>query len=98
MIKYSSLIIKIVEALLWLLLTRTNISIVIYVYHAFSLKLVDELLGMLVLLSHLVELGQLLLGSCQLGQLSLHFRLFVCLGLLGGGYLDSGPSSFAGYL
>ena len=86
------------EALHWSLLAGTDVPTIIDIDHTLGLELVDHLLGLLVLLDHLVELSQLLLGSSQLCHFSLHICLFVGFGLLGGSDFGSGPSSFAGDL
>ena len=76
--------IEVVKALHRLLLAWRDVAAIVDFDHSLGLELRNDLLSLFVLLNHLVELSQLLLGSSQLRKLGLGVSL-----VLGSGFLVS---------
>ena len=94
----TSLVIEVLELGLRLLLGWRDVAELIHVDVALSLQLLEEGLGVLVLLLQVVEAVQLLLRLGDEGQLGLDVGLAVGVGFLGGLDLLLRAATLAGLL
>ena len=92
-----SLLVKVLELRARLLLAGRDDAVAVNVDQALGLHLVDDVGGLLILLSHPVVVGELLFRLGDECQLGIELGLPVRVSLLLGGYLVSGSSSLAAH-